>query len=41
VAVEVRWSKDAREDLLRLHVAIGLDSPRATERIYGGSKSMA
>jgi toxin ParE1/3/4 len=34
VTIEFRWSKQAREDLLDIYVAIGLDSPIAAERIY-------
>lgn len=32
--VDVYWSKLARETLLDIYVAIGLDNPAAAERIY-------
>lgn len=34
MAAELRWSARARQDLLDIYVAIGLDSPTAAERIY-------
>jgi toxin ParE1/3/4 len=32
--VALRWSRQAREDLLEIYVAIGIDNARAAERIY-------
>ncbi len=34
MTIEFRRSKQAREDLLNVYVAIGLDNPPAAERIY-------
>ena len=34
MSVPLRWSKEAREDLLEIYVAIGLDNIGAAERIY-------
>jgi toxin ParE1/3/4 len=34
MTIEFRWSKQAREDLLDIYVAIGLDNASAAERIY-------
>jgi toxin ParE1/3/4 len=34
MTAKVLWSPQAREDLLDIYVAIGLDNPSAAERIY-------
>jgi len=34
MGIPLQWSKQAREDLLEIYVVIGLDNPRAAERIY-------
>ncbi len=34
MGVPLQWSKQAREDLLEIYVVIGLENPRAAERIY-------
>jgi toxin ParE1/3/4 len=34
VRVEVTWTSEAREDLLRVYVLIGLEQPAAAERYY-------
>jgi toxin ParE1/3/4 len=32
--VPLRWSRQAREDLLEIYLVIGIDNVRAAERIY-------
>lgn len=32
--VDLRWSPQAREDLLDIYIAIGFDNPDAAERLY-------
>ena len=34
MGVPLRWSREAREDLLEIYVAIGLENVGAAERIY-------
>lgn len=34
MGIEFRWSNDAREDLLKIYVVIGIDNAVAAERIY-------
>jgi len=34
VPVELRWTPQAREDLIDIYTYIGLDSPSAAERIF-------
>lgn len=34
MAIEFRWSKQAREDLLQIYLAIGHDNIAAAERVY-------
>jgi toxin ParE1/3/4 len=35
------WSPQAREDLLEIYIAIGLDNPDAAERLYTAMESKA
>lgn len=39
--VELRWSKRAREDLLQIYVAIGLQNVSAAEAFYDRLESLA
>lgn len=34
MAIEFRWTKQAREDLLQIYVTIGADNVAAAERVY-------
>jgi toxin ParE1/3/4 len=34
MAIEFRWSRQARDDLLRIYVAIGVENAPAAERLY-------
>lgn len=34
MAVELRWSVKARQDLLDIYVVVGLDSPASAERLF-------
>ncbi len=38
---ELIWSPQAREDLLEIYVAIGLDNPDAAERLYAAESKTA
>jgi toxin ParE1/3/4 len=38
---ELLWSPQAREDLLEIYVAIGLDNPEAAERFYTAMEEKA
>ena len=38
---ELIWSPQAREDLLEIYIAIGLDNPDAAERLYAAMESKA
>lgn len=38
---ELRWSPQAREDLLEIYIVIGLDNPDAAERFFTAMESKA
>ncbi|MEF3365480.1 type II toxin-antitoxin system RelE/ParE family toxin [Methylocystis sp. 9N] len=41
MAIEFRWSKQAREDLLQIYVTIGADNVAAAERVYDRLEQLA
>lgn len=41
MASEFRWSKQAREDLLQIYLAIGRDNVAAAERVYDRLEELA